>query len=405
MSDIAQDILGHARKHLEKKDRRGEAIPDYRDSEEMRKFIGQAEQSGPISALKAPQAHHDLPTYLDGVEAFVNSNEFKSFAKQKSGQSHLFEWDPSSSLLLPDGTKGLNGRKTASLTTVSTIRDLLTTERSGEIITLGVRQTRLRTLFSNIPTSGSSVKTLRETGFTNNASTRPENVDPGSTTPALQSAIATDVVTTNVETIDHAIAFPKELMDDLPALIAWLRQRGVDGIDDVEDSMILSGAGSGSNEFLGLLTNASVPEYDWSDGAIGDNMADAVLGAMTQLISAEYMADHVLLSPVDHALIAKMKDTNGNYLFPAAHRQDAEFSLWGVPTSRTTALSTGDAVTGAFRRAATYRPRQAIGYRITDSHASHFLDGVYWMVIERRAAFETGRPESFREIDFDNAPA
>lgn len=409
MGKIAEKILGYARKHLEDQDAKGTPVQDNRNTKGFERFVDNAEKSGAMKALKSPSAPEG-PTPLDGIEAFTQSNEFKNYANQgKSGKGSVFKWDPSKGNGSGNGAyqKGANGLYTAkapSITTVADIRTELTTDRSGVIVPLGVRQQRLSPMLANIPTTGSAFKTLRETGFTSAAAGRPENIDPASTTPAGVSVINTDFLTTVVEIIDHAIPFPKELMDDLPALISYVRQRGVDGVFDTEDAYIVSGAGPGSNEFLGFLTDPAVQEYLWSSGDTADNMADAILNAMTQIMVAEYMPDRILLSTTDHAQIAKQKDLLGQYTIWGAHQMDTDFALWGVPTSKTTALPTGSALTGAFQRAAEYRQRQGIEFRLTDSHADHFLDNILWLVIGKRAGMAINRPESFREVTFDAAP-
>ena len=407
MSEISDMILNRSRKFLEDKDRRGEQVKDFRDGKTMENYIDNANKHGIISQLKAPSnSNENAPTYMDGVEAFAFSDEFKGF-KQTKGNSKTFEWDPSSKLHLPSNGNGGTGRKTPSISTVADIRDNLTTIRSDEIQKAGVRQQRLREFPANIPqTQGDTFKMPRETGFVNSAAGRPENIDAASMTHASQSRISTDWWTVNIETIDHYVDFPEELLEDLPAWIAYMRERGVEGVDDTEDAYITNGAGHGSNEFLGYLTDPDVPTYNWSDGDVGDNMADAVLGAHVEIIAAEFMPDRNLLSVIDHAAILKLKDDNGNYLFPAAHRSgDVEFALWGVPSSKTTALSAGSGISGALRRASQYRSRKKIGFRLTDSHGDRFTAGVYTLVIARRAGFGVNRPEAVRELNFDNAPS
>ena len=388
MGKIGQKILLATKTALELEDRKGNAPHDPRKDPNFKRWVDKADADdvvGKLTQAKEKSYHND------GLEDFVGSDVVKTY--NGTGKSKAFE------------AKLHVARKSPAITSVSDIRDNGTVQRIQSIVPLGVEETRLGSLMPSYEATGSAVAYLRETGYLNAASGRPENIDPAAATSSSRSTIDIVKKQANVETVDHYIDFPQELLEDQPALLQFLRDRLGDGLEDNKDAMILSGAGAGSNEFLGFYADPAVPSYLWSSGTVGDNMADAVLMAMVMIHLAKERSDGTVLSVADYAAIVKMKDDNGNYLIPQAHNQANMLHLWGKPAVQSTAASAGTGLTGAFRRKAAIWTRASRRYRMTDSHLGRFLDGILTLLVESREALTIFRPEAFREITFDNAPS
>lgn len=394
MGKIGQKILNATKTALEREDRRGNNPHDPRKDPNYKRWVDKADEDDVVGRLTKPKS---AEFHNDGLEDFFASDVFKQY--DGKGKSKAFE------AKLHVVRNGVSRSKTAAVTTIADIRDVGTIQRLPGVVPLGVAENRLGSLMPQYEATGSAVAYLREVGFVNSAAGRPENIDPASTTASTRSTIDIDKKQANVETVDHYIDFPQELLEDQPALIQFLRDRMGDGLEDNKDAMILSGAGPGSNEFLGFYADTDVPAYAWSSGSVGDNMADAVLMAMVLIHLAKEQSDATVLSIADYAAIVKMKDTAGNYLIPQAHNQGTMLNLWGKPCLQSVAASAGTGLTGAFRRKAAIWTRAKRRYRMTDAHLGRFLDGILTLLVECREALTIFRPEAFREITFDNAPS
>lgn len=398
---IAERINQGVVKELEAADREGRKAVDPRQGNpNFDAWVDHNREKGrPVDLIQSNGGPTGpSPLVKSQIHQFVHSDICRNYAGK--GTSAAFE------AKLPAEYKHLDemAQKAAGITTISDLRDQMTTTRLEGIVPLPVRENRLRAIHPNYPTTSSAIKYPRETGFTNNAAGRPHNDDPASTTASSQSSVATTIKTAVVETVDHHVPVSLELFEDAPALIAYLEGRLEDGLDDNEDAMIVSGAGTGSNEYLGYFTDSDVPAVLWSGGDVGDNQADCVLNAMIALWAAEYEPEKTVLPPAIAGAIMKMKDANGNYLNASAHLQSAKMMLWGYPVIRTTAVSATKGLVGAFSRAAALWTRLLLEFRMTDSHDDKFIEGMIYILARRRAALTIFRPESFRELTFDAAP-
>lgn len=347
-----------------------------------------------------------LDNIIGSVHKFTESPQFRNWAvRGGQGQSAEFLVDGK----LSDQSKRALAlhEKTVQVATVSDIRNVLATDYRPGIVAQGVRQLRVRDLFTILPTESGAIHYLRETGFTNNAGTLPENTDPDSVTAYSASRITLTQQSTTIRKIGHYIEFPRELMDDVPLLRAYLEARMENGVDDEEDDQLLHGTGVGT-DVMGIFNDSGVAQWTWSsDGVSGDNRADAFLMATIAILNAKYMATGIGMSHTDWARIIKLKDSQGNYLFPQAHFANAPSSLWGLPVVHTDAFTQGQGLVGAMGNpgAAYIADRQQTVIRVTDSHASRAIQGILTMVLDKRLALIVSRPESFRQVSLNAAPS
>lgn len=333
--------------------------------------------------------------------AFINSEAYKAYAAKgfSEKQSNIFQF----------------GRAhTAGITSVSDTQAVLSTYLDQDIVGLPQRPIRTRDLFQMVPTKDEQILYIRQTGYTNNAA--PVNMlqnDPMTATAAPQSTLTYTKENALVREIAHWIPAPRQLLMDMERLAAEVEQQGNLGVYLEEDTQLISGSGTGQ-DLPGVLSEANIATFSWSAGDSGDNMADALLQAIVQAWISNYVQDGIVLHPTDWMKIVKLKNTLGDYLLQEQFRKDMAqggqasintLMIWGLPTVRTTAISAGTGLTGAFKTAATLYDREEVNVRITDSHADFFLKGIQVMLFEERLALANKRPEAFCKVTFDSAPA
>lgn len=385
-------------------ERKGKTVVDPRDNPNAKRWLDLIAKD---EILESPgDSNGSLSNLIGGVEAFLKSPQFVNW-KSRGGQGRSSDFTFEGGLLAQSKRMRALNEKTVQVGTVSDITNVIATDYRPGIVPVGVREVHIRDLFTVLPTQAAAIHYLRETGFTNNAGTLPQNTDPDSVTSYSASRLTITQESTTIRKIGHYIEFPRELMDDATLLQAYLQARMEQGIDDEEDDQLLHGSGVGT-DIMGIFNDADVQEYTWStDGVSGDNRADAFLMADVELLNANYMGTGYGMSHTDWARIMKLKDSQGNYLFPQAHIIGAIPSLWGKPVARSNAFTQGQGLAGAMGNpgAAYIADRQQTVVRVHDSHASRAIQGILTMVLDKRCALVIQRPESFRQVSLNAAPS
>jgi hypothetical protein len=203
--------------------------------------------------------------------------------------------------------------------------------------------------------------------------------------------------------IGHQMPITERLREDDTRLAAYLDQRMEDGVLRREEIQIISGSGVGAN-FEGILTNALVPEWIWSNGPVGDTRVDAIRRAMTILRIAEYPGTGLLIAPEDNQEIDLQKGTDGHYLVLQVVSPGGMPTFFSLPRVETVALAAGTAIVGSFGLAARLWIRSEVQVRITDSHEAEFTSDILRIKASQREVFELNRPEAFCAVTFDSAP-
>ena len=170
------------------------------------------------------------------------------------------------------------------------------------------------------------------------------------------------------------------------------------------ENAILYGDGS-SETFTGLMVDADVTEFDWSDGEVGDTKADCVKRALTIVEASEYMPNAIILNPYDKTDMQLAKSADDGHYMVTVQLSDTGISmLWGVKIITTTAMTRGEYVCGAFDMAALFYWGEMPNLEVSGSHADFFAKNMYALRLEAYCAFEIVRPASFVRGAFDSAP-
>jgi len=394
VNETRKHVDGVVREALGKQERMGNHVPNNAQ-QLMQPFVNR-QGAGALSLANG------VTEYANVSKAFVNSQAYQDIIAR---QGNINGRSGSVSM------KSMFG-KTAGVATIADIQNVLSTTLEQEITVLPQRQIRTRDLLSVVPTRTQNTLYIRQTGYTNSAATAAMNqADPATATAAAQSSLAYTQESAVAKLISHWIPAPKNMLMDVPQLENAIETQGKLGVLLKEDTQILSGSGTGT-DMLGILNDPGTPAaYKWSDGATTDTQADALLHAIVAAFISNYEPDGIVLHPTDWKNIVMLKDTLGRYILPQYFSENMigspsqasvkTLQVWGLPTVRTTAISAGTGLVGAFKTAAVLYDLEETEMVVFDQHADFALKMINVMFFYERLALAIKRPEAFRPVDFD----
>jgi HK97 family phage major capsid protein len=322
-------------------------------------------------------------------QRFIDSEEFKSVAGGRNGYTMHAPYQVKDIFTaLPSGTPA----------------DFGTPQREG-IVERAKRISRVRDLFPVQQTNTNMIEFFRVSGFTNNASTVAER----SGSPAVfaakpQSSMTVVGVQAPVRTIAHYEVAHRNVLDDEPTLRGIIDNELLYGLRLVEDDQILNGDGTGSN-LTGIRETSGIQTQAWSAGVVGDTRIDVIRRAITKSLLAYYEPTGIIVHPNDMEDIELTKDAEERHLMVMSVSLGAEARLWRLPMVSTPAITEGYALVGAFGIGATLYDRMEGSIRVAEQHSDFFIRNAVAVLAEERLALAVKRPESFVEVEFDNAPA
>ena len=170
---------------------------------------------------------------------------------------------------------------------------------------------------------------------------------------------AFETKTGTIKTIAHLARVSKQLMADAPALVAYINQRLVYGIDLVVEDQLATGNGTGQN-LSGILAAGNHTDHGitkLSQLPKTPTSFDLILLAKAKVEQAFFRPNVILLNPVDWTNMQMEKNTSGDYYLghPASV---APKYLWGLPVWTTPAVTAGKFIVGDFTQAATLWTRR-----------------------------------------------
>lgn len=349
------------------------------------------------------QAQSLMQSAFDKLQAKVesldsNNRDLEQRLSQRRGGSgepvlsagRQFVAEKSVKAFLENGARGTV--KHAITTAGNSGGALIRPDRDTEVAGLPRRQMTIRALLTQGNTGSNSVEYARQTTRTNNA--RP--VTESAQKP--ESAYAWELETAPVRTIAHWIPVSRQAIDDAQMLAGEIDNELTYGLDLVEELQILKGDGTGQN-LEGLVTAATAfsPAFTPVSGTMIDDLRLAILQASL----SEYMADGIVLNPIDWARIELMKDGEQRYIF-ANVIQMAGPQLWGKPVVATNAMDEDEFLVGAFRMAATIWDRMETEFLLSSEDRDNFIKNMLTARAEKRLALGIKRPAALITGDFGN---
>jgi len=207
---------------------------------------------------------------------------------------------------------------TSNVTAVDGGLSMILNTFEGGITPLPRAASFIRNLFRAVPTSGSTISYAEMKSPDGGAGMTAEG--------ALKSQADFDLVEAkaNVRKVTAFIKTSKEALEDIEGLSGEINGELRTLVDLKADAQVLSGDGL-TNNLSGILTNATAFNGGGLTGTIpAPNNYDVLVAAATQIQIAEvvsgepagFMANVIVLHPVDVAAMKLTKDKNDNYVFP-----------------------------------------------------------------------------------------
>jgi HK97 family phage major capsid protein len=239
------------------------------------------------------------------------------------------------------------------------------------------------------PASSAAVIYMAETTYTVAAAA----VAEGAAKP--ESAISFAQVTEPVQKLAHWIPVTDELLEDVPAMAAYVDQRLVRGLQVVEDDQLLNGNGTAPN-LNGLLTRVGLAP-DVARGT--DTNVDAVAKQISAIATANpgVTVTGVIMHPTNYLSSRLIKNTLGDYIGGSPFEPVMPPALWGVPVARTVAIPLGTALV-VCKEAATVWRRGGISIAASNSHQDFFTRNLTAIRVECRLALAVYRTSCFGRV-------
>jgi HK97 family phage major capsid protein len=325
-----------------------------------------------IDALEKKMARANGPEAAKSLgQQFIDSEEFKSFDNSRAGKIQLSAKDILNSGNLATGVT----------------RSVLVPEQQSGFIAPPQIDLRVRNLFATGQTSSNSVRSIKETGFTNSSAP----VAEGAAKPQSELTFGESVIP--VQKLAHKFRVSMEALDDAPMLRSYIDGRGRYGLDLKEEQQLLSGTGT-SPQLKGILTEATTYSATTLAGYTPATLVDNIRVAKLQVRKALYPASGVVMSPDDWAEIELLKDADNRYLFSSV-TTGAVPTLWGMPVVTSDSMDKGDFLIGAFSLGAMIWDRMGMTVMASTEDGDNFSENMVTILFEKRLALEVTRPESF----------
>lgn len=212
-----------------------------------------------------------------------------------------------------------------------------------------------------------------------------------------ESGLTFEEVLEGVKTIAHWIPATRNQLADAPFLRTMVDAELVDGVTRRAESQIINGSGSGVN-IRGILNTTGRATYTQGTASAGEPRADAVHRIFTMLRLAGYEPTALASHPTDWQEIRLSKDANDNYIWGPPSQAGTD-QIWGVRNVQTTAVPTGKAVAGEWKRDL-FLVREGAKVLISDSHKDWFTRNLLALLAEARAVNVIPRPQAFGELTY-----
>jgi HK97 family phage major capsid protein len=260
---------------------------------------------------------------------------------------------------------------------------LVPADRRPGIIPGAFRTLRVRDLIASGNTISNAVEFTRELLFTNNAAETAEGV----TKP--ESVLTFELYSAPVVTIAHWLKVSRQILNDAPALVAYIENRLRYGVELREETQIVAGNGVGQN-LIGITTS---PNFTAFTPTSGDTAIDSFNRAIRALDAADYPANGIILNPATWGSIERLKDENKNYLIGSPFGAIVP-TLWGKPVALTASMTANKLLVAAFDIAFMYLTREDTVVEMSESDDTNFQQNLVTIRAEKRGVLGGLRPAS-----------
>ena len=260
------------------------------------------------------------------------------------------------------------------------------------------RPVHIRQLLAQGSTQSDVVRYVKESGYSNGAAATAE----GAT--LTQSDFDMTASDANVRKIGTYFRISEEMLADTPQLTSYISTRAPEKLLEVEDTQILSGAGTGA-QLSGIIGDAA----DFAAGSLAGtvesaNEFDVIVASLNQLALANYNADTILLNPSDFHKILLLKDTQNNYLKDQVYN-GLQPVFMGVKVVLNTAIAAGTFLIGNFSVGTQLWVRDGLNVEFFREDGTNVRDGFVTVRVSERVALTNYLPNAFVNGSFATAKA
>ncbi|WP_315920162.1 phage major capsid protein [Mesorhizobium sp. SP-1A] len=268
---------------------------------------------------------------------------------------------------------------------------LVPAHRLPGIVYAPERELTLRDLMASGTTISSAIEWAEETTFTNGAAPQTEGETKGS------SDLKFELRSARVQTLAHTFTASKQIVDDAPALAAYIGNRGVAGLKRVEEAQLLSGNGTNPN-LHGVIPQSTAFNTALVKASDGSDPYARLRRAIQQVRLTERRANGILLHP---NVVADMdllrRDDSGQYWF--APDAGASGVAWRLPIVQSTIIDEDEFIVADWTAAQVFDRQQAT-VEISSEHADYFARNLIMLRIEERLALAVYEPTAFVHGEF-----
>lgn len=344
-----------------------------------------------LTASAAPSHATALARRAKTWGEHFTASEAMAFIKGGGHRSASAWRTPSIELPWPSGAGGVPNLRGATLTEdpASGGALIIPDYRSG-ILQPVPMPVLVSELFAQATTSSNLITYMRELLFTNAAAAVLEGADKPESTLTFEAA------SDPVRKIAHWLPVTEEMLEDEPAIRAYIDARLRRGVLEEEQDQILNGNGTAPN-ISGILDRTGLATSIPKDS--GDTNADAILQQILAIFASSYlMPDGVVINPVNWASTLLMKKSTGEYFTGGPFAAIQTPTLWGLPVAVTPTIVADTALVGAFGTGAQIFRKGGVRVEASNSHQDYFIKNLVAIRAEERLALAVYRPGAFGTV-------
>lgn len=262
------------------------------------------------------------------------------------------------------------------------------------IVPLNFKRLVVADLMASGTTTSNSIIYMVETTFTNAAS----SVAEAAVKP--ESALVFSQTTEPVSKIAHWIPVTEELLEDVPAITAYVDARLQLGVRLAEEDQLLNGNGTPPN-LMGVMNRSGLATavVRNSGATPPETNAEAILRQVTAIATTSFVyPDGVVMNPTNWFSTVTMKDTQGHYFGFGPFNTVPTATLWGLPVAVTPSIVANTSLVGAFGSMSQVFRRGGIRVEASNSHQDFFIKNLVAIRAEERLALAVYRPGAFGKV-------
>jgi HK97 family phage major capsid protein len=282
-------------------------------------------------------------------------------------------------------------------TLTSTTAPLTGYDRRPGVIDVATQRLTIQDLLGQGTTTQPTIRYVRETSYTN-AATSVAEADP-----KPEASLALQEVDSPVRKVAVWTKVSEEMLDDFAQIQSFIDGRLRFMVLQREEALLYGGNGTAPN-IRGLTATSGIQTQAQTSGLTA---GDAIHMAITKIQAVGFdEPDGIVMHPTDWQHVKLLKDANEQYMgggpfytpYAGSGGYQTVRTLWGLPVAVTTAATAGTALVGAFKTAAQMFRRSGVSVQMTNTDQDDFINNLVTVRAEGRLALAVYRPLSFATV-------